>query len=217
MNRVIAAFVLILSAASALADQWLPATPHTYASYFGNYRLTVFPRRISDPLSFFQDKVEGAQPAGQLVNAPQRCEATLERLAGNHYEELWRHPLVNDVAPVSVLVSDRSGAFVTFDTWHAVGCCKDTIVIYDSAGTVIRMFELSDLLSDVEIDQLQRTVSSTHWGGEHDLAWVEDEEIVELAIVANGKFPSDADAEYKTVQIRMRDGAVVETSNAPPN
>ena len=217
MSRGGLALALILIAARAIADQWLPPTPQTYTSDFGSYRLTVFPRQIESPLAFFQDKTEGTEPAGAVANAPTRCEATMERLVGNHYEELWRHALVNDVAPVTALVSDRSGTFVTFDNWHSIGCCRDTIVIYDAAGGVVRMFALKDLFTKTEIGQFERTVSSIHWGGEHTFRWVDDDEVVELAVVSNGKFPGDSDVEYRRIHIRLRDGAVIQSSDAPPN
>jgi len=217
MRRIALAVALFVVSFATFADQWLPATPETYTSDFGSYRLTVYPRQISDPLAYFEDKLAGKEPAGQVATAQARCEATLEKLVGNHYEELWRKPLVNDVAPVSALVSERSGAIVTFDNWHSIGCCDDTIVIYDRLGDLVRKFALTDILTKQEVSRLPRTISSIHWGGEHDFDWVEDVEVVSLSIVSNGKFSDSPDVEYKTLQIRLRDGQVIAPSHAPSN
>jgi hypothetical protein len=217
MRRFTLTVALFVVTYATCADQWLSATPETYSSYFGSYRLTVYPRQVSDPLAFFEDKLAAVEPAGQEATEQARCEATLEQLVGSHYEQLWRKPLVNDVAPVSALVSDRSGAFVTFDNWHSKGCCDDTIVIYDRLGNMVRKFALTDILTEKEISNLPRTVSSTHWSGEHDLNWVEDVEVVSLSIVSNGKFGDPPDVEYKTLQIRLSDGQVIKPDHAPPN
>lgn len=217
MKRFSLAVALFVVSYATFADQWLPPTPETYSSYFGSYRLTVYPRQDLDPLAFFEDKLAGVEPAGQRTTEQARCEATLEQLVGNHYETLWRKPLVNDVAPVNALISDRSGAFVTFDNWHSMGCCDDTIVIYDRLGNMVRKFALTDILTEEEVSNLPRTVSSTHWSGEHDLDWVEDIEVVSLSIVSNGKFGDSPDVEYKTLQIRLSDGQVIKPGNAPPN
>ena len=217
MYRAIVAVALVVFAGTTIADQWLPATPQTFVSYFGAYRLTVFPREVSSPLAYFEDLLKGAQPAGQPADGPLHCEATMERLVDNHYVEQWRRPLVNDVSPVTALVSDASGAFVTFDNWHSMGCCGDTVVIYNSAGNVVRKFSLVELLGKTEVSKLARTVSSTYWGGEHQLGWVENSEVVNLKVIVNGKFPGDPDVEYTTMPIRLHDGEILVSKEAPPN
>ncbi len=64
MYRAIVAVALVVFAGTTIADQWLPATPQTFVSYFGAYRLTGFPREVSSPLAYFEDLLKGAQPAG---------------------------------------------------------------------------------------------------------------------------------------------------------
>lgn len=195
----------------ASGDQWFPATPSTFSSSEGQYRLTVFPRDLEGPLPFFQDKLEGKQKPGQRPAGSDRCEATLEALENNAYRLVWRRPLINDVAPVSVLVSDTTGAFVTFDNWHGTGWGNNAIVLYDGNRKLVRQFALTDLISKSHFESLPRSVSSIHWAGKH---WLEpDTDILHLKVIAKGV---DWDAvradraQYEEIVIRLRDGAVLD-------
>ncbi len=194
----------------ATGDQWFPATPSTYSSSGGEYRLTVFPRDLAGPLPYFQDKVQGKPQPGQSPVGPASCEATLEVLENNAYRLVWRKPLINDVAPVSVLVSDTTGAFVTFDNWHGTGWGNDAIVVYDERGKLVRQFALTDLISKSHFDSLPHSVSSIQWGGEH---WIDsDKELLHLEIIPMGADVNALrarDAEYEEILVRMRDGAVL--------
>jgi hypothetical protein len=86
------ALVLILACwwpPAAQADLWDPPSPKTYSSWYGGYRLTVYPAERATSRS---------------------CEATLEKLDGNKYVEVWRKPLVNEVAPVDARISEKDMA-----------------------------------------------------------------------------------------------------------
>ncbi|HEY5755625.1 MAG TPA: hypothetical protein VIU34_07370, partial [Steroidobacter sp.] len=105
------ALVLILACCwglTAHADQWDLPSPKTYGSWYGGYRLTVYP--------------------GERGTS-RHCEATLEKLDGNKYVEMWRKPLVNAISPVSALISERNATFVTFDNWGRTGYGDDVMVI----------------------------------------------------------------------------------------
>ena len=132
----------------AHADQWEIPSPRTYGSWHGGYRLTVFP--------------------GDRMTS-KRCEATLEKLDGEKYVEVWRKPLVNAIAPVSALISEKDAIFVTFDNWGSTGHGDDVMVIYDGSGTVKRKFSLNDIVPEAEQSKLRRSVSSIHWGDGHVL------------------------------------------------
>lgn len=109
------------------ADKWLPPKPATYESHRSTYRLTVFPAQQE------ADVAQASRGASRLgSDASPRCEAVLERLdaSGRRYEQVWRKPLINVVAPVSALVSDADGSFVTFDNWGRMGWGDDVIVLY---------------------------------------------------------------------------------------
>src|SRR5688572_42104 len=105
-SKIVLVLLTLPWMAPTYADKWLPPKPQTYESRRGAYRLTVFP---AQPATDITDSARGAairNPAEQL-----RCEAVLERLAEDRrrYEQVWRKPLINAVAPVSALISDADG------------------------------------------------------------------------------------------------------------
>jgi hypothetical protein len=152
----------------ARADEWLPAKIETYFSADRKYRLTVIPRAISTPLNYFRDKLSGAEPAGQARGdvatfAEGRLEYDDDR---GHWKKVWALPLVNDVAPVSALVSNSGAYVVTFDDWFSVGRGPNVVVIYGPGGKHIRSLPLDEIISPQWISTLTSSVSSTFWSGE---------------------------------------------------
>jgi hypothetical protein len=214
MKNIVALVLLLLllfGIGLARADQWLPPTPKTYESENGRFRLTVFPRQLAGALPYFEDKVEGREPTGQDPTGQMRCEATLERLKGDHYEQLWRKPLVNDVGPVSALVSSTDGSFITFDNWHSRGWGDDAIVIYSGSGELRKKFKLTDIMSEKDFEKLPRSVSSIDWGGEHYLSYSDSESpIVHLRVLVRKTFErNEIQREFRTVRIRLDTAEIV--------
>ena len=76
---------------------------------------------------------------------------------------MWDKPLVNDVAPVDVVVAPSGRVVATLDNWHFVGRGDNVLVFYGSDGTLIRSLKLTDLLPDYYIKALPSSVSSTGW------------------------------------------------------
>ena len=201
--------LLMFAAEATWSDSWSPPTPMTYASRKGQFRVTVFPRQLAGALPYFEDKVEGREPAGQRSGGLSRCEATLEKLVGNRYEQVWRKPLVNEVAPVDALVSDLDGSFITFDNWHRKGWGDDAIVIYSGSGELRKKLSLTDILSKREFDELPRSVSSIQWDGERYLD-SSAPPVVHLQVVLRETYKRDKiQREFKTVKIRLDTAEVV--------
>lgn len=198
---------LALMVPAALADQWFPATPETYTSSSGSYRLTVFPRELAGALPYFEDKVADKARAGQRPDGQPKCEAVLEKLEGSEYRRLWRKPLVNDVSPVSALVSDKDGRFVTFDNWHSMGWGDDAIVIYDNTGRPKKKFALTSLMSTKEFDRLPRSASSMWWSGEHEIDY--DEVTVNVRIVTESGSQSTDEKQYRTIRLSLETAEVL--------
>lgn len=169
LRTVVLLGALLVLPVVAFADSWLPAREETYASEDGRWRLTVTPRPIAGPLAYFQDKVDGFDNAGGVPDAPDHALGRMERREGRRWVEAWRGPLVNDVAPVSALVS-ASGQAVTFDNWHSMGHGDDVVVIYDAQGKVVRAMGLDDFLPPAYVEALPRSASSIHWSGDHAIA-----------------------------------------------
>lgn len=214
MTSKIVAFLLVLPwILPAYADKWLPPKPATYESRRGTYRLTVFP---AHPMPDETELSKGVGDARSHTNA--RCEAVLERIdnGGRQYEQVWRKPLTNVVAPVSALVSDADGSFVTFDNWGRMGWGDDVIVLYSASGVVRKKFALTDIMNDSDFKKLPRTASSVHWRGQHELDY--DGRTLSVRIVAvDGISLGDQDdgyveqeGEFRTVRIDVNSGRILE-------
>lgn len=160
----------LLWPAMTLADSWSPPAPTVYESSNKTWRFTVTPRAIKSPLAYFQDKVSGHADAGKPLLDPQRhAWAVMQHLEHGEWRIAWTGPLVNEVSPVSALVSP-SGVAVTFDNWHSVGYGDDAVVIYDGHGKRVRAMSLKDFLPPEYIRALPHSVSSIWWAGEHRIS-----------------------------------------------
>jgi len=210
--------LLILAALAAapsptVADTWAPPTTEVTLASKGQYRVTVVPRPITGPLGYFQDKTKGAEPAGQPKHAAQKSPiARVERFvsAGN-WRMVWQKPLVNDVAPPSVLLANDGLFLVTFDNWHSAGFGDDVVVIYDRYGNLVRKLSLEQILPAAYVNHLPRSVSSRWWSGTHRL--VDEDRLLELQVVEPGSDPEDEPG-YVPVRIRLADGEVIPPSGA---
>ena len=195
MKTLVSALVFAFIVTSACADSWMAAKVATYTSSRGDYRLTVFPRK----------------PTRAPSNEQSGCESTLEKLVGEKYEVLWRKPLVNEVSPVSAIVSDRDGSFVTFDNWYGMGKGDDVIVIYTGEGEMLKKFALTDIMSQNEYDHLLRTVSSIMWSGKHELDY--DQKVLNVRIVLSGR-DGNTTNNYRTIRIRLDTAEIIEEQSS---
>lgn len=165
LEVALSALMLAASAQTVLADSWLAPTAQEYLSPDKTYRFRVIPRGISSPLDYFGDKVAGRSQAGQALGLPSRCSGVLEhrKSAWRPYHVLWRRDLVNDVSPVSAVVSPDGRFIATFDNWHSTGYGPHTVVLYAVDGHLVRSLNLYDFLLREEISTLSMSVSSIHW------------------------------------------------------
>ncbi|MBB3912091.1 hypothetical protein [Sphingomonas desiccabilis] len=202
---VIGLLAVLLSPMPARADSWAPATRQTYESAGKKVRFTVIPRDLESSLSYFEDKVAHRDPAGQRAGGEPRARGILERLVAGRWTTVWEAPLVNEVAPVSALVTEDAAYVVTFDNWHSVGFGEHVVVLYRGDGSVVRSYELTDILPADYVRALPRSVSSLWWSGRHVLS--EDGKRLVLKVVvprASGREPRG----YVDVTIDLATGAV---------
>ena len=78
-----------------------------------------------------------------------------------HPKKLYQRKLVNQLAPVKVLLSD-AGQLVTLDDWDNAGY-KHALVIYDRKGKVVVDCALEHLLLPDELARVDTSVSSRWW------------------------------------------------------
>lgn len=202
------AMVLLLGGA-AIADSWPPPKVETYESTDGQWRLTTIPRGIRSPLAFFEDKVEGREPAGQSRRGSPEARGKLERVVGpGRRVTVWNIRLVNEVAPVRALVSDDGEHVVTFDNWHMVGRGEHVVVIYGDDGRLVRSLTLEEILPAFWIEALPQSVSSTHWGRGHRL----DGNVLRLQVVVPQEGGLQTDPTFVELSIDLDTGQLIAPS-----
>jgi hypothetical protein len=189
--------MLAVPVGKVAADSWLPAQVETYFSDDKKIRVTITPRDLASNLAYFEDKVEEREPAGQKPGGVDKANMVLERKqASGKWQILWQRPLLNDVAPVSTLISKSGKYVVTFDNWHSMGHGDNVVVIYGPDGKLIRSMALSDFLPKEYISALPGSVSSLHWSGKHRIS--ADEEALTLEV----RFPG---SDFSTKKERFVD------------
>ena len=207
IRLILAAFAAVCVACGgtlAWADTWPPPTVKTYMSSSGEVRFTVTPRAIMGPLAYFEDKVDGVEPAGQVPGRPPQAGGRLERRdPSGQWEPVWDKPLVNDVSPVSALVSDGGEYVATFDNWHSTGWGDDAVVIYNDQGETVRSMGLTDFLPQAYFEALPRTVSSIWWGGDHR---IEGDQLILQVVIPTGSAGSER--AYLEIAVDLRTGQV---------
>ncbi len=184
--RIIAwiAATLLICALPSPSDKWpLPQMKRFYSPN-RQYLFRVDPRKLEGQLEYFEDKAAGRENPGAVKGVKDNyCKGTLFKLDPNGKQTLlWSRRLENEVAPVSGLVADSGQFVVTFDNWHSMGYGNDVVVIYGADGVMIKKFALEDILSQEELQRLDRSVSSRRWGSGHR---IEGDKILVLRVTLN--------------------------------
>ena len=133
---------------TAHADSWMPPKPTaTYESSALDARFVVTSSGRPDTLF--------------------ACSGALyvkrSQVAGAEWSKLWDKPLQNQLSPVTALVANGGWRVVTFDNYYSVGFGEEVIVFYDEEGNLLKKYSLEALLSEKELSQVSRSVSSRWW------------------------------------------------------
>ena len=203
--------LIIGTFASVYADSWKLPEKKKYFAPNKKYYLEVTPKKLESQLKYFDDKVQGRNNVGALkIATDNRAKgAFYARRADGGYSKKGEFPLLNEVSPVSALVSNNGDYVVTFDNWHSVGYGDEVVVIYRSNGALVQKIGLEDLLTEGDIETLPRSVSSIWWGGEH---YIDDATgTLILKVVANGKDSWDEDAKFHDLKIELATGRPLES------
>jgi hypothetical protein len=172
------------------------------------YYFEVVPRPIRSVEAYRLDLEAGTPHAGAIDGRePGFARGTLYKKIGKEgFERVWSIRLLNDVAPVSALVS-RSGAYVvTFDNWHRVGFGHDVVVIYGPGPTLVRRFALEDLAAPKDIARFPASDSSRWWGAGHFID--EKRGQLVLRLVSSGGTPEQRARYDKQIRIDLATGAI---------
>jgi hypothetical protein len=145
---------------AARADSWPGAVITEAFSESREWFVRVVPgTSVGDTVGF------AGSPKGRYARAE-----WYRRGADRSYRFLQEITLVNPVAPVKFLVTDR-GYLVTLDNWHNMGYGR-VVVSYGPDARRVAGFELKDLFSTSEIQSFPTSVSSIWWRSE--MAYVRD-------------------------------------------
>jgi hypothetical protein len=79
---------------------------------------------------------------------------------------LQTFPLLNEVAPAIVLLSQDARFIVTIDNWCSLGWGDTVVVIYRQSGVVVQRFSLENLLTAEQVADMPILAGSRIWG--HD-------------------------------------------------
>lgn len=213
--------LVTLSFIPALADSWMLPGRKQYCSVNKQFCFVVFPKKLESQLKFFQDKSEGKKDAGAVANSKGNfCQGGFFKSGGDsQVRPLWSRQLVNEVAPVSALVSDSGKYVVTFDNWHTVGYGPDVVVIYGPEGKLIKQLGLEDFLSRDDMLRLRRSVSSIWWAGYEPQHYVdESREVLVLRVELRVRSSNQIDlgpeskTEIREIQIALGTGEIVKAA-----
>lgn len=199
MRRLLVLITVLLTAASpTLADSWMMPTVKTTYSANKSFRFVATPRNVGSQLAYFTAKAEGKSAT---VAAPPR--GRLERLEGATWVPVWERDLVNEVAPVEVVVSDDGSGVVTFDNWHSTGYGDNVVVVYGAGGALVRSLGLADMMPSYFIDALPHSVSSINWRSGDPVIVGES-----LEFVASGPSGEQREKAGFTIKVSLVNGAV---------
>ncbi len=178
-RRSFSAFVfgLLVLVGVCFADSWMLPKTAVYHSKSGKLRFTVRPPEVSTKQALFslmnEDYLSVNMVANGNTNLRLHCEGILEA-TNKHggFDVLWRRPLLNPVAPTSVLLHEGTNGrladlvVVTMDDWHKTGTSSNTVVMYSFSGRQMSRLALRDMIQRQEdIDKLPHTASSVIWRG----------------------------------------------------
>lgn len=135
----------------AAGDEWPAARVKEVFSPSRNYFVRVTPGKSLGDTVGFRGAPKGPYATAEFYHQEPDRSYRLGATA----------PLLNPIAPVDFLVTDR-GVLITFDNWHNLGYGK-IVAFYTPLGKLIRAYELADLFTAGEIERFDHSVSSIAW------------------------------------------------------
>lgn len=174
----------------------------TIPSCSGRVRATVTPADIDSQLAYFEAKARGTEPAGPRE---WRASVRVERIVDGVWHPVWEAPLVNEVAPVSVLIRDDASRLVTLDDWHGTGYGPNVVVVYGPAGERRYRFALKDIVPQWYADAMPHSVSSIQWRGRPAFAAGGRHLLLPIAVPAGDRHEGD---DRVTLSIDLDEGTV---------
>jgi hypothetical protein len=99
------------------------------------------------------------------------------------YSLIWEMKLINQVSPVSGMVSNDGKYFVTFDNWYSMGYGVDVMAYYNNKGELVKRHMLEDI-SPFPINTYEISISSIWWSCGHEFI---DNERISICFIDENK------------------------------
>lgn len=208
--RVLLPIIAGVTPAPATADSWMPAAPQTYVAADHSARITILPRE-TDSLDYYESKVEERTPA----RSPPGSTATMEvNDASGRWVRRWTGSLVNEVAPVEVLVTPQGKRLVTFDDWYSLGYGHNAVVVYDEEGKVLSRHALEAIFPAWFVAALPHSASSIQWRNKPRLSADGETALIPVRL-PNADDGQSGEEPQLDLQLRLADGAVTGLAEEP--
>jgi hypothetical protein len=151
--RWLLVLALLAAAGAARADDWAAPSTKYVKSDSGRFRAVIVPGEPG-----------GKKHAGSVTLFDDRDPV--------HPKKLYQRKLVNEIAPVQILLTD-GGQLVTIDEWSHAGFAH-SIVLYDRKGKTVVDCALEQILLPEEMKGVDETESSRWWRAKDQPVWLEE-------------------------------------------
>lgn len=176
-NTIILGLLLLFSTGIVKADMWADYKVTEYFSVNKKYRLVVTP--TFTPEKYFKWKSLKMTEAVDNKSIDKRrakffktltakdtvlipCYGRLFCITGTDTVLIWERKLLNDICPVSAIVSNDGSSIVTFDNWFTNGYGRNVMVVYNEKGDAKRTYSLSEI-SPYPLNDYYTSISSIWW------------------------------------------------------
>lgn len=176
-NIIILGLLLLFTTGISKADTWGIYKVTEYFSENKKYRLEITPRFKPEKYSKWeylkrikakqnkdndtiQAKFFNSLTEKDTVLIP--CHAKLFCITGTDTVLIWERKLLNDICPVSAIVSNDGSSIITFDNWYSNGYGGNVMVVYNEKGDAKRTYSLSEI-SPYPLNDYITSVSSIWW------------------------------------------------------
>ena len=164
MQKLIVLFgLLTLFSTKTNADSWNSPSVARYYSDNGQFMLKIMPTFIPDKYWDWKS----SKPKKRIKYTAKdtviiKCHAFLYSIKNKDTIEIWNKKLINDIAPVTAIISNNGKSVITFDNWSSMGYGLDVMVVYDSNGGLIKRYQLENF-SPIPINDYFISISSIWW------------------------------------------------------
>jgi len=176
-NIIILGILLLFTTGISKADSWENYKVTEYFSVNKKYRLVVTPtftpekyyewKNFERTKAIHNNEIDKRRAkffktltAKDTVLIP--CHGKLFCITGTDTVLIWERKLLNDICPVSAIVSNDGSSIVTFDNWFSNGYGGNVMVVYNYKGDAKRTYSLSEI-SPYPLNDYVTSISSIWW------------------------------------------------------